>query len=68
MKRKQEKICTVSYVYLDGKSVVFGSDDEERFPPYPFSPEQRKKISRKLALTFLNELYKGQAVFYYADE
>ena len=65
MARKQAPLVTVSYVTLaDGREVVFGSSDESRFPPHPFTPEQRTEIGQRLAVTYLNELERGKAEFY----
>ena len=69
MPRKQEPIPTVSYVRdAEGNEYIFGSDDPVKYPPHPFTPEQRREIGTRLALTYLNELCRGQAEFYRKDK
>lgn len=68
MAKKQPTITTVSYVTLqDGREVVFGSSDETEFPLHPFTPAERKAISRRLAVEFYNEFYRGRAEFFHED-
>lgn len=52
-KRNQEPIRVEAYVTVDGKEVNIDT----------LPPEMRKKIGTQLALTYFNELFRGQAVF-----
>ncbi|MBD5154318.1 MAG: hypothetical protein HDT15_04385 [Oscillibacter sp.] len=51
--RKQQEIKTVSYVHVGDKLVC--TDD--------LTPEQKVRLGTWLKTTYLNNLYRGQAVF-----
>lgn len=53
MARKQQKIKVISEVMCDGKWVEVKDLDEE----------QRERLAIGLRVTYLNELFKGQAEF-----
>lgn len=52
-KRNREPIRVEAYVTVDGKEV---NVDE-------LTPEQKVKLATWLKVTYLNELFRGQAVF-----
>lgn len=58
MARKQTKIKTVSYVEIDGEL-----REVQSLPPEVWEP-----IRRRLVCRYLNELFRGEAHFYYDDE
>lgn len=55
---KLTKIHTASYVRKDGEPVRLDSLPEET----------RQKIATQLMITYMNELYRGQAEFFTAEE
>lgn len=52
-KRNQEPIRVEAFVKIGGREVNIDT----------LSPEMRKKVGTQLALTYFNELWRGQAVF-----
>lgn len=53
-KRNQEPIRVEAFVKIGGEEVNIDT----------LSPEMRKKVGTQLALTYFNELWRGQAVFH----
>lgn len=53
-KRNQEPIRVEAFVKIGGEEVNIDT----------LPPETRKKIGTQLALTYFNELWRGQAVFH----
>ena len=52
-KRMQEPIRVEAFVRINGEEVNIDT----------LSPELRRKVGTQLALTYFNELFRGQAVF-----
>lgn len=57
-KRKREPIQTRSFIRIDGELKEVKDLPKEVWEP----------IRRRLLCTYLNELYKGQAVFYFPED
>ena len=58
MARKTEPIKVVSYIEIDGEL-----REVKKLPPEVWEP-----IRRRLLCRYLNELFRGEAHFYYDDE
>lgn len=58
MAKKRQEIRTVSYVHMGDKLVC--TDD--------LTPEQKRRLGTWIQKTWLNELFRGQAVFYEEGE
>ena len=55
--RKAQVIQVISYVRRSGEAVRFAD----------LTPEERQRAATELKLAYLNELYRGKAVFFRAD-
>lgn len=58
MARKQQKITAISYVRVGGELVRTEDLD----------PERKKELANWLKVTYLNNLFRGKAVFRVAEE